>query len=107
MTRNRAIIHLSRPLTDQQLVSHEAPVPLGRPVSGRPERPTCPQTGGQFAAQRSAALDIQRLIDRLVGHAHRFIIGEVQAEAPGDLLRAPALPPTAILPRSLTAPTPR
>src|SRR5436305_13991657 len=41
-----------------------------------------------------------------MGHAHRFIIGEVQAEATRDLLRAPALSPTAILPRSLTPPPP-
>jgi hypothetical protein len=39
-------------------------------------------------------------------HAHRLIIGEVQAEATGDLLRAPALSPTSVLARSLTPPTP-
>jgi len=41
-----------------------------------------------------------------MGHAHRLIIGEVQAQPLRDLLRAPALSPTAILSRSLTPPPP-
>ena len=39
--------------------------------------------------QRSPALDKQRLIDRLMRDAHRLIIGEVQAQPVGDLLRTP------------------
>jgi hypothetical protein len=79
-------------------------------MSGSPggsERPTGPQTGAQFAAERSAALDIERLINHLVRHTHRLIIGEVQRQAMRDLLRTPALPPAPILPRSVTPPTPR
>jgi len=69
---------------------------------------TAPRTPRAAAAatQRSAALGIERLIDRLVGQAHRFIIGEVQAQATRDLLGAPALSPRAILPGSLTPSTP-
>ena len=106
VARHSTVINLSRPLADQQLISHKAAVAPRCPVPGSPQRPTCPQASGQFAAQRSPALDIQRLIDRLVGHAHRLIIGEVQAQPLRDLLRAPALSPTAILPRSLTPPPP-
>jgi hypothetical protein len=107
MPGNGTIINHSGPLADQQLIGHKAPVPLRCSVPGGSERPACPQTSSQVAAQRSAALDIERLIDRLVRHAHRLIIGEVHAETPGDLLRAPALPPPTVLARSLTPPTPR
>ena len=73
---------------------------------GSSQRPTGPQTSGQFAAQRSTALDIERLIDRLTRHAHGRIIGEVNAEATGDLLRTPALSPATVLARFLTPPAP-
>ena len=69
--------NLRGPFADQQLVGHEAAVALRRPVSGHPQRPACPQASGQLPAQRSAALHIERLIDRLMRHAHRLIIGEV------------------------------
>src|SRR5436309_2941628 len=106
MTLNSPVLHLSRPLADQQLVNHEAAVALRRPVPRNPQRPTCPKTSGQLSAQRSAALHIERLIDRLMRQTHRLIIGEINAEASGDLLRAPALSPAPVLARSPTPPAP-
>src|SRR5271155_5183582 len=79
VNRHSPVITLSRPLADQQLVSHEAPVALRRPISRSPQRSTGPKTSGQLPAQRPAALDIERLIDRLMRHTHRLIIGEVNA----------------------------
>src|SRR5947207_817155 len=38
--------------------------------------------------------------------AHRLIIGELNAQASGDLLRTPALSPAAVLARSMTPPAP-
>jgi len=43
-------------------------LPLDCPVPGGPQRPTRPQASGQLTAQRSAALHIERLIDRLMRH---------------------------------------
>jgi len=65
-----------------------------------------PKASGQLAAQRSTALHIERLIDRLMRHTHRLIIGEVNPEATGDLLRAPALSPASVLSRSVAPPAP-
>ncbi len=52
---------------------------------------------GRCAGRRSApgaarpALDVEGLVDRLVGHAHLTVVGMVLDQASGDLLRAPPL----------------
>src|SRR6185437_12900152 len=56
--------------------------PIGEPVYTNHLTPPLP-------TQRAAALHIQRLIDRLVRHPHRHIVGEVELQPPGDLFRAP------------------
>src|SRR4051794_8943988 len=65
-----------------------------------------PQARGQLATQRAAALDVERLIDRLVRDAHRVIIREVQRQSVGDLRRAPRVGPAAVFAASVTAPDP-
>jgi hypothetical protein len=91
------------PLADHDLFGDEPfPAPAGA-GPGDAQRPAGPQTRGQLALQRSSALDEQRLIDRLMGDAHRLIIGEVQAQPVGDLLWTPRPGPTAI-PAATAAP---
>ena len=62
------------------------------------QRPAGAQARGQLAPQRAAALHVQRLVDRLVGDPHRLIIGEVDPQPAGDLLRAPRRRPPPVLP---------
>jgi len=45
----------------------------------------------ELASQGTPALDVQRLVDRLVGDPHRRMIGKVDAEPVRDLLGAPCL----------------
>ncbi len=66
-----------------------------------------PQAGDQLTLERSAPLDVERLVDRLVRDPHRFIIGEVRLEPVRDLLRTPRLGPAAVLPSRLVASLPR
>ena len=95
---------------------HASAIP-GTQLRRRPSRPgpMCDQ-GGQLGAMRSlltcvmgsrqvpavrvsragpkrrtAALHEQRLVDRLVRHPHHRIVGDVEPQPPGDLLRRPPL----------------
>lgn len=60
------------------------------PGGGAPAGPSGPQGLGEFTAEFSAALDVERLVDRLVRHAHLQVVGKVPAELGGYLLGAPA-----------------
>ena len=86
---NGPVLRLGGPLADHDLVGHEALAAAADAGPGNAQRPPGPQAGGQLAPQRSAALHIQRLVDRLMRDAHRLIIGEVQPQPVGELLRAP------------------
>ena len=57
---------------------------------GSAHRPTGPQTGVQLLAERAAALHEQRLIDRLVRHAHLRVVGILLSQPPRDLLGRPS-----------------
>ena len=57
--------------------------------------------------QRAAALDVQRLVDRLVRDPHRLIIGEVDPQPVRDLLRAPRRRPAPVLAPRPVATDPR
>ena len=48
-----------------------------------------PQGHLELSLQLAAGLQVQGLIDRLVGHAHRLVIRMVFGQAAGDLLRRP------------------
>ena len=54
---------------------------------GLAQRPPGAQVLGQLPAQPAAALDVQRLVDRLVRHPHLRIVGEVHPQPAGDLFR--------------------
>ncbi len=69
---------------------------------GDSQRPPGPQAGRQLTPQRPPALHIQRLVDRLMGHAHRPIIRKVEPQPVGDLLRAPRPRPATVRPSTVT-----
>jgi hypothetical protein len=50
-------------------------------------RPAGAPTPRQLASQQATALDEQRQVDRLVAHLHHRIVGELDAQLFGDLLR--------------------
>ena len=106
MTRNRPVLRLGGPLADHDLVADEVLAAL-RASPRDPERPASPQARNELPLQRPAALDVERLIDRLVRDPHRVIIGEVDAQPVGDLLRAPGARPPAVLTPRLVPPVPR
>src|SRR4051812_1628528 len=61
----------------------------------------------ELALERAAALLLERLVDRLVRDPHPRIIGELELESLGDLLRAPPGHPAAMLAVRRVAPLPR
>ena len=63
-----------------------------RPVRG---------AGRQFAAQRASTLNEQRLINGFMADAHGRVVREVHRQATGDLLRAPGVCPSPVLPWSV------
>ena len=71
--------------------------PFCVPRAGHPQRPAGAQARDQLTLERAAALDVQRLVDRLVADAHGLIIGEVDPEPVRDLLRAPRRRPSPVL----------
>src|SRR4051812_41059189 len=81
-----------------------APSAAARPR--HPQRPPGAQAGGQLAAQRPAALPVQRLIEGFVADAHGLIVAEVEPQAAGDLFRAPGCGPPPVLPTPVSAALP-
>ena len=83
------VLGLGGALADHHLGGDVRPAwPLGA-GSRHPQRPAGAQTGDQLALERAAALDVERLVDRLVADPHRLIIGEVDRQpvarsAPGS-----------------------
>jgi len=51
--------------------------------------PAGAETAVQLPAQLAPALDEQRLVDGLVAHPHHRIVGELEPQPAGDLLRRP------------------
>src|SRR6266542_4588730 len=104
--RHGAVVGLGGTLADHDRWGGEL---LATPTSAGPwhtERTAAAQACGQLAAQRPAALHIQRLVDRLVRDPHRPIMGEVDPEPVGDLLRAPRAGPAPVLTTPVTPPDP-
>src|SRR3984957_20794456 len=100
------IVGFSGPLADRPLSADMTPGLALRPRPRHPQRPPGAQTGDQLALERSAALNVERLVDRLVADPHGLILGEIDLEAPRDLLGAPALHPAAISPMGFPLPVP-
>ena len=72
-----------------------------------PQRPPGAQAGDQLALERASALDVERLVDRLVADPHGLIIGEVDLQPLRDLLGAPRRDPAAVLAVRLVPAVPR
>ena len=106
MARNGSVGDLGRSLADHDLRGDVRPCLLTCPGARNPQRPSGAQTGDEFSLERSAALDEEGLIDRLVADAHRLIVGEVHFQPRRDLLRAPPLYPSAIPMMGLVAALP-
>ena len=86
---HRPVGRLGGSLADVEGVAQLASA-LGQPLaSWVAHRPTRPQAALQLTAQRAAALDEQRQVDRLVRHPHHRILRVGQRQPPGDLLRRP------------------
>jgi hypothetical protein len=62
--------HFGRALTDHHLGGDKVFASLPRSGARHPERPACTQTRAQFALQRAAALNVERLIEGFVGDPH-------------------------------------
>src|SRR5512139_1128485 len=106
MPRHSPVLDFSGPLADHHLLG-DMPARLApRPSAWHPQGASGPQTRHQFTLERTATLDEQRLIDRLVRDPHAFIIREIQREAIGDLLGAPGRGPAPILTARLVAALP-
>ncbi len=78
MPRQGAILDVRRPCADQDLRRNEPfPATVGTRARNA-ERTSRTQVRRQLATQRAAALDIQRLVDRLVADAHGEIVRKVE-----------------------------
>src|SRR5438445_1784423 len=99
---HRAVLSLGRTLTDEDLAGHEVLAAAAGAGARHPQRPARAQACGELAPQSTAALHIQRLVDRLVRDPHRFIMREVEPQPAGDLLRAPRLRPAPVLAPAVT-----
>ena len=107
VARNGAVVDLGGAFADHHLAGDVA----GGAVAGArprdPQRPPGAQAGDQLALERSTALDIQGLVDRLVRDPHGLIIGEIDPQPVGDLLRAPRRRPPPVLTARLVPSLPR
>ena len=77
VTRDGAVLGLGGSLADHDLRGDELLAASSAARPRHPQRPAGAKTGGQLAAQRTAALHVERLVDRLMGDPHRLIIREV------------------------------
>ena len=98
VTGDRPIGRLRRTLADHDLGGDEGLAPSACARPWHTQRPSGSQAGGQLAAQRPAALNVQRLVNGLVTDAHRLVTGEVEPQPACDLFRAPRRGPPSALP---------
>jgi hypothetical protein len=76
VARHGTVVDLGGPLGDHDHPRDTAPPLGGAALAALGAART--QASGQFTAQLAAALDVERLVDRLVTHPHLRIVGEVQ-----------------------------
>ena len=106
MSRNGSVLHLGGALTDHRLRLDEW---LSTFAATGPRDAQCSagaQTCCQFSAQRASTLDVQRLVDRLMGDPHRLITRKLYPKPMSDLLRAPRSGPSSVLSFAVSPTTP-
>ena len=106
MSRNRSVLGLGGPLADHDVGAYKLLAATTAASPRRAQRPPGAQAGRQLAAQCPPPLDVQRLVNRLVRDPHRFIVGILDPEPMGDLLRAPRCHPMSVLAAAMTSTTP-
>src|SRR5674476_45512 len=77
VARNGTIVCFGGPLGDHDH-PRQAPALL-RPALGTAGGASGTQTAGELSAQLAAALDEERLVDRLVAHPHLRVVGVIQS----------------------------
>ena len=87
MARHSAVGHLGRAFADVDHVRDPAAALCGLAVR-LAQRPAGAQASRQVSSQRAASLHVQALVDGLVRHPHLHLRGEIQRQAPADLLGA-------------------
>ena len=92
-----SIVGLRWSFTDHDLVGDVTLRTLLCAGSRNAQRSSRSKTRDEFTFQRAAALDVERLVDRLVGDPHRLVVGKVDRQPVRDLLRAPRARPHPIL----------
>jgi len=97
VARHCPVFGLGRALADQDFGGDELLAPPAGPGLWHSQRTAGAQTRGELSSQRTAALNVERLVDRLVGDPHGLIIGEVDRQPVGDLFRAPGGRPAPVL----------
>jgi len=107
VSRHRAVGGFRRTLADHDLGREQALPSSARAHSRHTQRPPAPEASRQFAAQRTTALDEQRLVDGLVADGHGAVIRDVDRPLLSDWLRAPGAGPPPVLPPSVPTPLPR
>ncbi len=86
MSRDRSVVGLGRSFGDIHHAGQSAP-PFGG-AAGLAQCASGAQALDQLSTQAPAALDVEALVDGLVTHAHRRVVGKQQAESSADLLGA-------------------
>jgi hypothetical protein len=103
VARNRSIVGFGGSFADHDLGRDEL---LAAPACARSwhaQRPAGSQASDELAFERPSSLDVERLVDGLVGDPHGLIIGEIDLKSIRDLLRAPCLRPAPVGAATVTA----
>src|SRR3954453_3270705 len=106
VTGDRPVLGLGGPFAEHDVGGDMALRGVPRPFPRFTQRATGAQAGHQLTLERAASLDVERLVDRLVADAHVDIVGEVEDQSPGDLLRTPGRGPAPIGAVRLVQPLP-
>jgi hypothetical protein len=103
---HRSISDFRGALADHDRGGNEGFSLAADPGSRHAQRTAGAKAGGQLAPQRTPALHVKSLVNRLVADTHRIICGKIQRQALGNLFRAPRRRPPAVLPAPCSPPLP-
>src|SRR5712692_3026569 len=106
VSRDSTILDLSGAGADHDLRGDEAGTALPGPSTRHTQGSTSPQARDEFSLQRAPALDVERLVDRLMGDPHGLIMWEVDAQSIRDLLGTPGVGPAAVSAAAVPTPDP-